>query len=613
MRIRLFIFAFVLAGELVSSARAEPTMAIPHRYIVQRNSTAISALSAEEISYTTVRGSENFDVVVPDRYLAQVSSQSALGGEVLNPEKVAQDCAEILKDPSVASCEPDVWERAFIVPDDASFGLQWHLHDVTRNGDIEAPTAWDVTTGSADVLIGVLDSGVYTSHPDLVSNLWTNPNEPVDGIDNDGNGYADDVYGVNTAFHTSNPEDLSGHGSHVTGIIGARGNNGSGGTGVMWRSSLVVVSAAADGSGGFARADIIAGFDYFYGLKTRGHNIRAINVSLGGDSYSSGVFNAISRLNDVGVLVVAAAGNENSSNDVTPIYPANYDLPNIISVGATGPTKERAGYSNFGSSVDIAAPGGDSAFGGTSGKIYSTYSALVTGGGNYAYLQGTSMAAPVVTGALGLLASSRPTLTASELKNLLLSSADSLPQLSSRVNSGRFLNVGAMLTATGPVDLCPDDPAKLAPGACGCGTADTDTDADGTADCVDSCPSDAGKTTAGICGCGVSDVDANNNSTADCNDPVLAGVAPRVPKLTTTKGKVVVSMESRAGVLYLLKVTTKLGKAKAKTSYYTAAAPTYTVRGLKAKTSVSVSYSFYLSGTPVVSSSYSAVKKITSK
>ena len=211
------------------------------------------------------------------------------------------------------------------------------------------------------------------------------------------------------------------------------------------------------------------------------------------------------------------------------------------------------------------------------------------------------MAAPVVTGALGLLAASRPALTGAELKSLLLSSADSLSQLNSSINSGRFINLGAMLSSAGSSDGCPDDPAKSAPGVCGCGVADTDTDADGSADCLDSCPSDIGKTGAGVCGCGVSDADANNNSTPDCNDPVLAGVVPRVAKLSTKKGKVVVSMESRSGVLYLLKVTTKSGKAK------------YTIRRLKAKTSVSVSYSFYLTGTPVVASSYSPVKKIVSK
>ena len=593
--------------------RAEPTIAIPNRYIIQRNSTAISALSAEEISYTTVKGSENFDVVVPDRYLAHAASHSRRGGEVLNLDKVAQDCAEILKDPTVSSCEPDVWEGVFLAPNDPSFNLQWHLHDAATDGDIEAPSAWDSTTGSSDTLIGVLDSGVYIGHPDLSPNLWSNANEPVDGVDNDANGYIDDVHGVNTALNTGSPEDLDGHGSHVSGILAARGNNSAGVSGVMWTASLVVVSAASDNSGIFARSDVIQGFDYFHSLKNAGHNIRIINASLGSSTYSSGMYDAIARLNAVDVLVVAAAGNASRNNDSLPTYPANYDLPNIISVGATGQTKELASYSNYGNSVDIAAPGGDSAVGGTAGQIYSTYSNLVSGGSDYKYLQGTSMAAPVVTGALGLLAASRPALTGAELKSLLLSSADSLSQLNSSINSGRFINLGAMLSSAGSSDGCPDDPAKSAPGVCGCGVADTDTDADGSADCLDSCPSDIGKTGAGVCGCGVSDADANNNSTPDCNDPVLAGVVPRVAKLSTKKGKVVVSMESRSGVLYLLKVTTKSGKAKATTAYYSASSPSYTIRRLKAKTSVSVSYSFYLTGTPVVASSYSPVKKIVSK
>lgn len=592
---------------------AQPILTAPNRYLIERRSTSVSALTAEDITYTTVKGNEHFEVVVPDRYVAMVSASSVAGVEVLDAEKAAQDCEEIMRDPTISSCEPDVVQRLLAVPDDPSFGIQWHLRDVLRDADIEATSAWDYSTGSSGVVVGVVDTGIYQSHPDLAANLWTNPNDPADGLDNDSNGFIDDVHGVNTALDTSSPEDLQGHGTHISGIIASRGNNATGGSGVMWSASLVVVSVASAGTGSFFSSDLVQAFNYLYDLKVAGTNLRVVNVSLGSNSYSGPMFTALSNLNDVDVLVVAAAGNEDSNNDSVPVYPANYNLPNIISVGATGSTQQLAYYSNYGTSVDIAAPGGDVTIGGDSGGIYSTYSTLVSGGSEYKYLQGTSMAAPVVTGALGLLAANKPALTGAELKSLLFSTADSLPQLSSLVNSGRFLNVGAMLAAANPSDSCPTDPAKTTPGVCGCGVADTDSDGDGTADCIDGCVSDIGKIAAGVCGCGVSDADANNNSTPDCKDPVLAGVVPGAPTLKTTKGKVTVTMSARSGVLYLLKVTTKLGRATAKTSYFSAATPTYTISRLKAKTSVSVSYQYYLSGTPVVLSSSSAVKKISSR
>lgn len=591
---------------------AEPILTAPHRYIVSRRTTSISALSANQITYTTIKGNDQIDVVVPDRY-AQLSTVRAAGAEVLDLDTVAADCAEIMKDPTVASCGPDVLMRGYAIPNDPSLSSQWYLRDVLRDADVEAPSAWDFTTGSSGTLIGVIDSGIYQAHPDLAPNLWTNPNETIDSIDNDSNGWVDDIHGVNTGLGTSNPEDLSGHGSHVSGIIAARGNNGTGISGVMWNASIVSVSVSRTSGNLFFTADIIDAFTYLRELKEAGHNVRVINASFGSNFYDPNVFDAISLLNDADILLVAAAGNESSDNNAIPSYPADYNLPNIISVAATGPTQELAYYSNFGTSVDIAAPGGDLSIGGNAGGIYSTFSTSVTNGSLYAYKQGTSMAAPVVTGALGLLADRRPSLTGAELKSLLLSSADSLPQLASLVNSGRFLNMANLVALGDPVDNCPEDPAKMSPGACGCGVADGDTDGDGTHDCVDSCPTDVGKTSAGVCGCGVSDVDANRNATPDCNDPVLAGVIPNAPTLKTRKGKVTVTMTARSGVLYLMKVTTKLGRKKSKTSYFSASTPSYTISGLKAKTSVTVSYQYYLSGSPVVSSSYSAAKKIASK
>jgi subtilisin family serine protease len=571
----------------------------------------VGILSADQVRYTIVKPTEYFDVVVPDRSRVQISAAS-VGREVLNPSKVEADCAEILKDPTVTSCEPDVWERIQAVPNDPYFNAQWHLRDTSHSGDVSAATAWEYGTGDSSTIVGVLDTGIYQAHPELSPNLWTNPSDPVDGIDNDRNGYIDDVHGANTALVTGNPEDLDGHGSHVSGIIAARGNNGAGVSGVMWQASVVVVSAVVDNSGWFSRDGIISGFNYFYDLKIRGDNVRVVNASFGSSSYSLGIYTAISRLRSVGVLVVAAAGNEHANNDVVASYPANYDLDNIISVAATGWTRRIASYSNYGQNVDIAAPGGDADLGGESSMVYSTYSSNVAGGSNYRYLQGTSMAAPVVTGAIGLLASQRPTLTGAELKALLLSYADSLPQLTSYVKDGKYLNVGAMAASAGGTDSCPEDPNKVRAGVCGCGVADTDSDADGTADCLDGCVADRDKTTPGSCGCGLSDEDADGNGTLDCRDPQISGVVPPTPSLRSAKGKIAVTMTSRAGVKYFLKVVVQEPKRektpKAKTTYYSSDAATITISKLKSKSKVTISYSYYYQGTKTVSSGYSAAR-----
>jgi subtilisin family serine protease len=616
------VAAIMCCACVFSRAVLADTYVIPDRYVVQRTARTVAALADEEINYTVVGSHEHFDVVAPPRSVRQAYAQSAPERELLNPAKVAADCAEILKDSTVETCEPDAVYYPSAVPNDPSFYRQWFLDDSAHDGDVEAPTAWDYGTGVADVLIGVVDTGIFTTHPDLVDNLWSNPSDPVDGMDNDGNGYTDDVFGINSATGSSDPSDPHGHGTHVAGIIGARGNNGAGVSGVMWRVSLIAVSATTSASGALSTSSLVAGLDYFHGLKSRGHNIRAVNASWGGYVYSSAVFNAVSRLNDDGILLVCAAGNDGTNNDTNPHYPSNYDFPNVISVGATGPTRLIAGYSNYGDSVDIAAPGGDSDFG-ADGYMYSTYRSATPGQAVYSSSQGTSMAAPVVTGALGLLASQNGSLTAAELRSLLISSADTLTALTPYVGQGRFLNIGAMsIVNGGGVDECPSDPAKVFPGICGCGVSDTDANGNGTADCLDPpdyCPEDTLKLEPGVCGCGVADDDLNLNGTVDCLDPKVLGVVPAVPTVKGVKGKATASLTPMGGVTYVLKVTTLAPmvkgkpKPKAKVVYVTATSPSYSISRLKAKTKVSVSYAYVLQGTPLQVSRYSSTKTVTVK
>ena len=295
------------------------------------------------------------------------------------------------------------------VPNDPDFGLLWNLENTGQNGgtpdaDINAPEAWDVQTGSRDVVVAVLDSGVDYNHQDLAANIWSNSGEiPGNGIDDDGNNYVDDVYGWDWFYDDNDPIDDKGHGTHVAGIIGAVGDNNLGVVGVSPEVSLMSLKFQGDFSGvymGFA-SDAAKAIDY---AVDNGADI--INASFGGMDFSSVMFDALSRANDAGVLFVASAGNQSNDNDVSPRYPTDYDLGNVISVAATDNNDQLVQSSNYGATtVDVAAPGVD---------ILST----VPGNG-YELHSGTSTAAPHVAGAAALLLAEDGNLTATELKQTL--------------------------------------------------------------------------------------------------------------------------------------------------------------------------------------------------
>jgi hypothetical protein len=487
---------------------------------------------------------------------------------------------------------------------------------VGHSADVGATTAWDVGTGTADTLIGVIDSGVYRQHQDLSANLWSNPNEPVDGVDNDGNGYVDDINGVNTHTGSGDYSDCNGHGTHVSGIIAARGNNGTGVSGVNWVAGLIVVNTDSDCSGSATVSSIIDAYDYFYDLKQRGHAIRVINASFGGEGEITAEQQAIERLGSVDILLVAAAGNDNRNIDDFPSYPASYELPNIITVGATGPTRLRAAYSNFGQSVDIAAPGGDSNL--PDGTILSTYSPDASPGALYAGIEGTSMATPMVTGAIGLLASIKSYLTGSELKQVLLDSATIAPALEGRFAGNRFLNLAAMVSAGDPADQCPSDPDKTSPGACGCGVPDSYVDSDGDRrfDCVDGCPSDLFKTEAGVCGCGISDGDANGNGQPDCFDPYVADIVPVKPQVSLTRSRLAVKMTEKVGVEYLLEVTVtrpRVGSrnSKPQVKYYTSTVASGVLQKPARGSLVRVRYAYKVIGSDTDFSAWSRAARLS--
>ncbi|MCA9622333.1 MAG: S8 family serine peptidase, partial [Myxococcales bacterium] len=307
--------------------------------------------------------------------------------------------------------------RVDAVPDDPQLSALWGM------AKIGAGEAWDHSTGTRTVLVAVTDTGVDRDHPDLVANLWTNSGEiPGNGLDDDGNGYVDDVSGWDTANGDADPEDDHGHGTHVSGTIGAIGNNGVGVAGVSWNVSIIPVKACTGQGSCYTTATAEA---LLYTAKVKAD---VINASWGGPGYVSYLHDAVKQVAAAGGLLVAAAGNKSTNNDYTKNYPSSYPEDNVLAVAATDSNDTLAYFSNYGATeVDLAAPGVG---------ILST----VPGGG-YAQMSGTSMASPHVAGAAGLLLAHAPAWTYHDLRARLLDYTDRVPGLAGRVVTGGRLNV----------------------------------------------------------------------------------------------------------------------------------------------------------------------------
>jgi subtilisin family serine protease len=289
--------------------------------------------------------------------------------------------------------------------------------------------AWNMTTGSSSVIVAVIDTGIDYRHMDLADNMWRNPLEkPGNGVDDDRNGYIDDIHGINAITNTGNPLDDNGHGTHVAGIIGAVGNNARGVVGVTWKVKLIGVKFLSS-SGGGSTANAIKSVAYVTALKRAGHNIVTTNNSWGGGSYSKPLGDAITDAEKVGVLFIAAAGNESNNNDMRPTYPANFTMDNVISVASIDATGAVSSYSNFGpKTVHIGAPG------------RSIYSTVPSNG--FGYKSGTSMACPQVSGVAALVSSACSTLSGSTLKMAILSTGTKTEALSGYTSTGAMVNAG---------------------------------------------------------------------------------------------------------------------------------------------------------------------------
>ncbi len=338
-------------------------------------------------------------------------------------------------DPNVEYAEPNYIVYADSTPDDPRFSELWGLHNTGQTGgitdaDIDAPEAWDIQTGSSNVVIAVIDTGVDYNHEDLSSNMWTNPGEtPDDGIDNDGNGFVDDVFGWDFCNNDNDPFDDHSHGTHCAGTIGAVGNNSTGVVGVNWTVRIMALKFLSAGGSG-STADAISCIEYATNM---GADI--MSNSSGGGGFSQALKDAITAAHDAGILFVASAGNAGTDNDGDPHYPSSYDVPNIIAVAATDHDDELASWSCYGAtSVDLAAPG------------VSILSSIP--GNSYGSKSGTSMATPHVAGLAGLVLSQFPALDNLAVKYNILNNVDVLSDLSGKILTEGRINAYNSLTSS---------------------------------------------------------------------------------------------------------------------------------------------------------------------
>ena len=320
-------------------------------------------------------------------------------------------------------------------PDDPGFSLQWGLENTGQapfygkpGADISAKTAWGATTGSSTVTIALIDTGVDYNHPDLAANIWKNSGEYLNGADDDGNGYIDDIRGWNFVSKNNDPMDDNGHGTHCAGTLAAIGNNGIGTAGVGWNLKIMPLKFL-DSKGNGYTSDAISAILY-----ATQKGIPIISCSFSGPGESQALKEVIDSSS---ALFICAAGNSGASSDISPQYPAAYPSSQIISVAASTSSDTLASFSNYGtSSVDLAAPGE---------TIYSTARA-----GGYSYLSGTSMAVPYVTGTAALLKTLNPSLTTAQIKSRILGSVDIIPALSGKVATGGRLNAAKALGISTP-------------------------------------------------------------------------------------------------------------------------------------------------------------------
>ena len=438
--IRFCLAVLVVLGTLCcNQASAANPQYVPGRVLVKLKSGVASARLDD---FNKTQGVKSARLLKAGNYTWQVVEFSPL-------IDVHAKIREYIKSGLVLWAEPDYYRTIAKIPNDPSFSDSSKCYSFKNT---HATAAWDTITDASNVIVAVVDTGVQYQHFDLADNMWVNPNEiPDNGLDDDGNGIVDDVYGANfaeiantddagnpTEYYKDkgDPMDDNGHGTHVSGTIGGIGNNSLGVAGVTWKTQIMAVKVMNKRGSG-SSSDIAAGVRY-----AREHGAKVINMSLGGGSYSQIELDEYTACQKAGVIIVAAAGNESSNNDTTPNYPSNFclELDNIISVGSCDDRNKVSYFSNYGKkSVQLFAPGS---------QIWST--ALKEVGDSYdndayEFLSGTSMACPFVAGSTVLCIAAHPDDTYLQIKNRILNGVDPVAAFSKKCSTGGLINVDSIV------------------------------------------------------------------------------------------------------------------------------------------------------------------------
>ncbi len=417
---------------------AKPVEVVPGQFVVQLKRDRAYFNQAE---LERRMGGKIVDEVRPDMIVLQRAGRE-------NPKAVARSLRSLSE---VKIAEPNFIFRIIGAPNDTDYQKLWGLNNnggLDSEGtrglkglDISAERAWEIQRGSKDVIVAVIDTGVDYTHPELANNMWKNEAEASGqpGVDDDGNGYIDDVHGMNFVTDKGDPKDDNGHGTHCAGTIGAEGNNSAGLVGVNWNVSIMAIKFL-DSSGGGTLANAVKAIDYAKKSKAT-----ILSNSWGGAIVSDILEKAVEETREAGKLFIAAAGNDGANNDNGGTVPGGYRFENILSVAAVDNRGELASFSNYGTaSVHVAAPGVN---------IVSTVLR-----GAYDTYSGTSMATPHVAGVAALLLANDPTLTYAQLKERIMTSARPLNSLKGKIQTGAMLDAYYALSGEAP-PADPNDPS----------------------------------------------------------------------------------------------------------------------------------------------------------
>jgi len=420
-------------AQIASKPRIKPVEFVPGEFVA-KTKRPIESANAQKLSATL--GVAEVEQITDDTIVIRQPGP-ILGTRFMNVIK---------KNPMIEIVEPNYIYRINKLPNDPDFSKLWGLKNQgladkegsigVENVDVGVERAWDITTGSKKIVVAVIDTGVFHTHPDLVDNMWVNQAEKngAPGVDDDQNGFIDDIHGYDFVNNDGDPNDDNGHGTHCAGTIGATGNDGKGLVGVNWDVSIMGLKFLS-GEGSGTLEDAIRAIDYATKMK-----VDIMSNSWGGGGVSELLKESIKKAADAGILFVAAAGNESSDNDAVPAYPANYDVDNVVSVAAIDNRGELAYFSNYGAKlVHVAAPG------------HNILSTVPNGTDVYS---GTSMATPHVSGVAALLLADRPNLSYREIKERLIRTSKPLAGLKGQVVSGGVVDAFYALTNTRP----PPDP-----------------------------------------------------------------------------------------------------------------------------------------------------------